>query len=300
MTQLLTTCSYNRTGVTGNCGGAMVSRIKGAYITPEQSKTAYKALLKDDPRPIKYNRYYTIAQLLQAIQKAEPKSIARGRAYPLEWAFAAILDDIAHVGPVILGMTDTEDGRGDGHKGICATRHFAEWLQTERFVKDASLTTGYRGIKGEGGREVYGWWFAPDYGTISPYLKDLKDKIIQQIKEWNNVPEIKEKEKALEKARSAISEAVEASWDEWRSTNPDAGDTGEELGGGEEEVPQPEPATRPATTSAARTRARIDADLWRRYARVDLSDLEARVLGTARRADGDTVERMFGDNDNDE
>lgn len=311
MTQLLTTCSYNRTGVTGNCGGAMVSRIKGAYISENDSRRAYEKLLAKDPRPIKYNNYYTISQLLQAIQKVEDNSIARGRAYPLEWAFAAILDDLAHVGPVIFGMTDTEDGMGDGHRGPCATRHFARWLQDNKFVKDASMTTAYRGIKGKGGREVYGWWFAPDYGTISPYIKDLKDKIIQCIKEWNDVPEIKEKEKALEKARSAISEAVDASWDEWRATRPDAGDTGEESGGREEAVlaeggPAEPPRERITTRPARGYRlagGTIDPDIWRSMYRRNpaFADLEQRVLAEARtRAAGDAVERIFGDDGLDE
>lgn len=230
--ELLTSHSYKKSGVQGNCGGAFISRLGAAYKPESWCKNKYQELLKTKSqlRPIRTTENMAISHMLAALREAEgqPTGGAYGRAYPLEWAFADVLEAATVHCPALVGMTDTHNGAGDGHPGAFATRHFAHWWGDNGFATDIKLTEGMR----YGERRVYGWWIAPNHDAIAKYIRAKKEEIFREVERWNNEPQFQGIREADRAAERAVASALERGWSEYGGNQ--GGDGATEREGGAE------------------------------------------------------------------
>lgn len=222
--QLLTAHYMNVGAVNGNCGSRVLYRVTGTYCTPWQADkrmkelVATKTLRKISTRGSN-DRKAAIAKILANLRRAETGESTTydgvlARAYPVEWGFYACLEALASSeSPGLWILTDTEHGRGDGHKGIFATRHFAQWLYDQELAYEQAKVTGIKG-RGHLNRKMFAWSFAPDYRKIKAVLNAGRKEIMLQVKEWNDDPLIKEAENARKQEALESRRIIQQGWAE--------------------------------------------------------------------------------------
>jgi len=214
VTTLIRSHEYGDGNIHGNCGIRIAYRLLATYTTEEESSKRYKELLDRGQlsRILTPRHASPITAMLHSIKRAEGGR-AVARAYPVEWAFAELLEVLHYGSYALICMTDTEDGLGDGHKGEYATRNFAAWL-LDNGVVQGNCTTGIRYPDDPvSTREVYGWFFVPDKPRINALIAKVKREICQYIKDCNNDPEIAKQAEKKKTEAEVTKEALERGYE---------------------------------------------------------------------------------------
>lgn len=197
----------------GNCGINVAYRLAACYCDEPSAHAEYKRQLDRGNLHLigGWTEHSTISTLLESIRHAEGGR-AHARAYPLDWAYSEVLEGLHYGTYAMLAMTDTEEGRGDGHAGEFATRHFANWL-LENDLVSGTPSVGVRHPDSEARREVYGWFLIPDKSRIEEHLSTTRDTIKAAIQEYNDEPSIKKSEKKERSEEEKIASAISDGFD---------------------------------------------------------------------------------------
>jgi hypothetical protein len=151
-------------------------------------------------------------ECLQTICTAE-EGRAKMRAYPVDWAFADVLERIHTGSYALMSLTDTADGAGDGHKGPFATRNFAKWLIRNGLMAGTSIS-GIRPINhDESDYNITGWMLIPNPESIDEFLAHKIAEIQKYIEDSNDDPALEAQEEAKAAAQTETRAAIESGWE---------------------------------------------------------------------------------------
>ena len=207
---------FNVSQMHGNCGVQVLYRLTGNYISRDESE---RILKKEGPKPIpepKSKDQYTIVDMVDLIKREH----AHQHPYPIEFAYTCALSSIHGGSYALIAMSDTENGRGDGHRGAFATRNMAEWMQKEGLV-DGEKTTAVRYPNTSDRREVYGWFFVPNKAAITKFLVGMRKTVYEFIVNWNSQPELREAVKKKAEQKDAMRRKLLQGWDSSGAAQPE-------------------------------------------------------------------------------
>lgn len=183
---LVTSHSYRCTSLRGSCGVFELYRINGAYEKSSDMEARHKALQATSGTTTVIQSAISRANtLLSPRLKVIANSTMRW-SYPVEWAFAAIVDDVRHnYSPNLLVLTDNMSERGDVHLGACATRHLVKWIQDTGLGQ--IYETPQRKTHKPDGALLQAWVWHPDWRAVRVASNATNKLLTDYLKEIRNV-----------------------------------------------------------------------------------------------------------------
>ena len=185
------------------CGASTLGRLRSSTISLGCIRDNLKRAMKDRVTPVfseqhGWQKNWTVDTMVRKfnseIRDHNTKELPSCSYFALdqEDSFIALIETLGKSSPQALYlMTDNIEGVGDVHTGPYSTKHFAQWLGRMGIV---GISTPGPVKSTRTGAEIQGWVanFPWESRGIKEPIADLRDRVINAIKEINNSDAIKE------------------------------------------------------------------------------------------------------------